>query len=127
MNLALLFYIITVLAELEAIALIIVILSLLMTVISPVLWAFLEDTVATYKIKTKIILSKFLKYIFIPAIIIVFLIPNKNEMYIMTGLVMGERIVKSDKGNELLDKSYSMLLHKIEQASIEEVKEKDSE
>lgn len=127
MNLALLFYIITVLAELESIAVIIVIFSILMLFLSPVLWATFEDTIDTCQINTKRILSKFLKYIFIPAIIIVFLVPNKNEMYIMTGLVIGERIVKSDKGNELLDKSYTMLLHKIEQASIEEVKEKDSE
>ena len=43
-------------------------------------------------------------------------IPSKTDMYIMTGLVVGEKVLTSDKGNELLDKSYLLLVSKIEKS-----------
>ena len=42
--------------------------------------------------------------------------PSKTDMYIMTGLVVGEKVLTSEKGNELLDKSYLLLVSKIEKS-----------
>ena len=50
------------------------------------------------------------------AIIISSIIPSKTDMYIMTGLVVGEKLLTSEKGNELLDKSYLLLVSKIEKS-----------
>lgn len=41
-------------------------------------------------------------------------------------LVVGEKVLTSEKGNELLDKSYLLLVSKIEK-SIEDTNEKSSE
>ena len=47
-------------------------------------------------------------------------------MYIMTGLVVGEKVLTSEKGNELLDKSYLLLVSKIEK-SIEDTNKESVE
>ena len=60
--------------------------------------------------------------VLLPCITIMTLLPSKKDMYIMTGLVVGEKVLTSEKGNELLDKSYLLLVSKIEE-SIEDTNE----
>jgi hypothetical protein len=43
-------------------------------------------------------------------------IPSKSTMYSMTGLVVGEKIMNSERGNEVLDKSYNILINNLDKA-----------
>ncbi|QGH73800.1 hypothetical protein [Vibrio phage vB_VhaM_VH-8] len=63
--------------------------------------------------------------VLLPCITIMTLLPSKKDMYIMTGLVVGENVLTSEKGNELLDKSYLLLVSKIEK-SIEDTNKGES-
>lgn len=58
----------------------------------------------------------------IVSIIINVIVPSKTDMYIMTGLVVGEKVITSEKGNELLDKSYLYVVNKIDDAIVESTK-----
>lgn len=69
--------------------------------------------------------KKFIKassIILIVSIIINVIVPSKTDMYIMTGLVVGEKVITSEKGNELLDKSYLYVVNKIDDAIVESTK-----
>lgn len=72
------------------------------------------------------LIFKAVKWLIIPSVVLMTLLPTKTDMYIMTGLVVGEKVLTSEKGNELLDKSYLLLVSKIEK-SIEDTNEGDSE
>lgn len=42
------------------------------------------------------------------------MIPNKNDMYLIASVHVGEKLIKSEKVNELLDKSYTVLVGKLD-------------
>lgn len=120
MSLVLWMYIISVIGEVEIISSIIVWVFLFISVITLPVYAIISDGFSD-EIDSSILkyIKFFLLYILLPAIVLVTLLPNKNEMYIMAGLHYGEKVISSDKGNELLDKSYDALLANIEKSTKE--------
>ena len=124
MSLALWMYVISVVSEIEMISSIIIWTVVLVAVITVPIYAVASEGFSE-GIDEKI--QKYVKatllFILIPAIILVTLLPNKNEMYIMVGLHFGEKALTSEKGNELLDKSYEALLANIEESTKEVIKD----
>ena len=119
-------YIISIISEVEMISSIIVWVFIFISVITLPVYAITSDGFSD-EIDSSILkyIKGFLLYILLPAIVLVTLLPNKNEMYIMAGLHYGERALSSDKGNEILNKSYDALLANIEKSTKEALEESD--
>ena len=124
MSLVLWMYIISIIGEVEMISGIIVWVFIFISVITLPVYAVTSDGFSD-EIDSNILkyMKGFLLYILLPAIVLVTLLPNKNEMYIMAGLHYGEKALSSDKGNEILDKSYDALLANIEKSTKEALEE----
>lgn len=59
------------------------------------------------------------------SIILITIIPSKNEMYVIVGLYVGEQIINSDKGSVILDKSYEAILSELDTMIEKNTKEKE--
>lgn len=119
MDLAIVVYLIGLAASLKSVAVAVMIFTF-----SSILFAFIIGYAEDNLHKIKPPLLKTLKWLIIPSIVLLTIVPSKTDMYIMTGLVVGEKVITSEKGNELLDKSYLLLVSKIEK-TIEETTERD--
>lgn len=117
MDLAIVVYLIGLTASLKSIAVTISLITFF-GVLASFIFGYEEDNL--HKIKPFII--KTTKWLIIPSVVLITILPSKTDMYIMTGLVVGEKVLTSEKGNELLDKSYLLLVSKIEK-TIEETDE----
>lgn len=130
MSLTLLAYVISLLGEVETIASIVIwftlIVVLLPLVIFPITLEAISDLNTENYIRLKKLLLKYLKFVLFPALILVVILPNKNEMYVMAGISLGERILNTEKGNELMDKGYQALILKIDEANKQELTEEDT-
>ena len=50
------------------------------------------------------------------------IIPSKNDMYLITSVYVGEKLIKNEKVNEILDKSYLVLIGKLDEMIDEKTK-----
>lgn len=119
MDLAIVVYLIGLAASLKLAAV-----AVLLITFSSILFAFIIGYAEDNLHKIKPPLLKTIKWLIIPSVVLITALPSKTDMYIMTGLVVGEKVLTSEKGNELLDKSYLLLVSKIEK-TIEETSEGD--
>ena len=70
--------------------------------------------------------KKQLKSVFISALVTIGLltiIPDKNDMYIIAGLYIGEQVITSEKGSAIIDKSYQAIMTKLDDVITENTKE----
>lgn len=51
-------------------------------------------------------------------------VPSKSDMYIMVGLYIGEKIIASDGGNEIINKSYDAIIVKLDDVIYDATTEK---
>lgn len=124
MNLAIVVYLIGLASNLSALAVFLLIAGGIV-LLAFTMYGYAEDEFE--KVKPSMI--KITKYWIIPSVIVLALVPTKTDMYIMTGLVVGEKIIQTEKGNEILDKSYELLTSKIDEVIKEntETKEKNDD
>lgn len=74
--------------------------------------------------------KKQLKSVFISALVTIGLltiIPDKNDMYIIAGLYIGEQVITSEKGSAIIDKSYQAIMTKLDDVITENTKEPEAE
>lgn len=123
MTISLVFYIITVLTSIDNIVSLLVYAIGAYLIVLCVYALFETDTfigkVGKNKKHHKVLLS-----IAIPIILIDALIPSKNDMYIMVGLYVGEKMVTSESGNQIINKSYEAIISKLDNVIEESAKEK---
>ena len=125
MDISLLFYLINIFDNLSYALLYFVIIIVLSVFPLFIFFSSLDKYSSDAEIEFSKSLKKAIKptllYVAIPMIVVLILIPSKQDMYIISGLVIGERIVQSDKGNEILNKSYDLIIQKLEEHTKEEV------
>lgn len=121
MDLAIVVYLIGLASSLKGVAGM-VLLSTGIGIVALYMFGYIEEELQ----KVNSLIFKAIKWLIIPSVVLITLLPSKTDMYIMTGLVVGEKVLTSEKGNELLDKSYLLLVSKIEK-SIEDTNKIDNE
>lgn len=119
MSLAILVYLIGLISSIKGLAVFLLVLFLVFSLFYAI-HMFAEDKI---KDSQKLII-KLTKWVVVPSIIAIAVLPSKTDMYVMSGLVVGEKLLTSEKGNIILDKSYTLLLTKLDE-SIEDSKSKD--
>lgn len=122
MDLAIVVYLIGLAASLK-LAAVAVLLITFASILAYSMFGYVENE--SHRVKPFII--KTIKWLIIPSVILITILPSKTDMYIMTGLVVGEKVITSEKGNELLDKSYLLLVSKIEKSIEDTNKESDDD
>ena len=129
MSIAFMIYLINVATSLKSVALTISLAGIIALTVGLVLAPLLAIDFPDAQNKLKLFLYK-VRYAFIIiyplSILCIIVIPDKTDMYIILGLSVAETVITSDKGNELFDKSYQLVVDKIDEA-IEEKSEKSKE
>lgn len=120
MSIALLVYLINLLSSINALA-IFVSVGLVFVLVPTMLIAYCEDSRGTFEQLGRI--KGLLITTFIIATVCSIVIPSKTDMYIILGLSVAEKVIDSDKGNELFDKSYQLVVDKIDDAIKEKAEE----
>lgn len=129
MSIAFMIYLINVATSLKAVASAISLIGVIALTTGLILTPLLSIDFPDAQNKLKLFLYK-VRYVFIIiyplSILCIIVIPDKTDMYIILGLSVAETVITSDKGNELFDKSYQLVIDKIDEA-IEEKSEKSKE
>lgn len=127
MSMALVVYLIGILATLKGFLvawfIFLLIVAFIITFIT-----FMEGKAIFNTIITKY--KKQLKGVFISALVTIGLltiIPDKNDMYIIAGLYIGEQVITSEKGSAIIDKSYQAIMTKLDDVITENTKEPEPE
>lgn len=127
MSMALVVYLIGILATLKGFLvawfIFLLIVAFIITFIT-----FMEGKAIFNTIITKY--KKQLKSVFISALVTIGLltiIPDKNDMYIIAGLYIGEQVITSEKGSAIIDKSYQAIMTKLDDVITENTKEPEAE
>lgn len=127
MTIAMMIYLINLAASLKTIALIIawagVIFAIMASIMAPLL--FMDFNKEATSIKDFLYKLRWLfTSVYVISILLIIAIPNKQDMYIILGLSVAETVITSDKGNELFDKSYQLVVDKIDEAIADKDKKK---
>lgn len=112
MSIAFVLYMISFLDALSIVILCIIFLCLLITILATI-FILSEGEIAVTVKEYKGIIKGFVIFNFVIAIMFS-MIPSKNDMYLIASVHVGENIIKSEKVNELLDKSYMVLIGKLD-------------
>lgn len=127
MSMALVVYLIGILATLKGFLvawfIFLLIVAFIITFIT-----FMEGKAIFNTIITKY--KKQFKSVFISALVTIGLltiIPDKNDMYIIAGLYIGEQVITSEKGSAIIDKSYQAIMTKLDDVITENTKEPEIE
>ena len=127
MTIAMMIYLINLAASLKTISLIIawggVIFAIMAAIMAPLL--FMDFNKEASSIKDFLYkLRWLLTSVYVLSILLIIAIPDKQDMYIILGLSVAETVITSDKGNELFDKSYQLVVDKIDEAIADKDKQK---